>query len=255
MLKHLVLGKTLAPLADFHKHTHEGWEIILNISGEGYDRVGDETHLFSPGSILCVPPGVFHEKQAAQKFEDIYITTTDAQCFYGKKALTAQDDEFKSLENIFRLIYYYYYRDSQTISPATESLFQALVQLLSARFQTRNIHPYALELQRGIIENFTDPEFTMASILEKLPVCEDYSRKLFQKEFHITPHDYLVKQRIEAAKSLLGANAGSPISQVALSCGFYDAHYFSRIFKKLTGLSPLQYQKVRNNPPGVSENS
>ncbi len=46
MLKHLVLGKTLTPLADFHKHTHEGWEIILNISGEGYDRVGDETHLF-----------------------------------------------------------------------------------------------------------------------------------------------------------------------------------------------------------------
>lgn len=254
-MKNFVLGKTLTPLADFQGHTHEGWEIILNISGEGYDRLGDEVYPFFPGSILCVPPKVFHAKQAAQKFEDIYITTTDAHCFYGQKALTAQDDEFKSLENIFRLIYYYYYRDSQTISPATESLFQALVQLLSARFQTKSIHPYALEAQRRIIENFTNPEFTISEILENLPVCEDYLRKLFQKEFHLTPHEYLVKQRIESAKSLLGMGPQRTISQAALSCGFYDAHYFSRVFKKLTGVSPMQYQKVRNNPPNGSENS
>lgn len=254
-MKNFVLGKTLAPLADFQKHTHEGWEIILNISGEGYDRLGDEVYPFFPGSILCVPPRVFHEKQAAQKFEDIYITTTDAQCFHGNKALTAKDDEFKSLENIFRLIYYYYYRDSRTISPATESLFQALVQLLTARFQTETINPYALEIQRRIIESFTDPEITMSDMMRGFPVCEDYLRKLFQKEFHLTPHEYLIKQRIEAAKSLLGADPHYSISQIALSCGFYDAHYFSRVFKKQTGTSPLRYREVRNYPPEVSENS
>ena len=155
----------------------------------------------------------------------------------------ALDDEFKSLENIFRLIHYYYFRDSQKISLSTASLFSALVNILYDRFEKKDVNPYCVEIQRKIIENFTDPEFVITDSMRNSPVCEDYLRKLFKKDFGITPNEYLIKLRIDKAKILLRNETHNPVSQVALSCGFYDMHYFSRVFKKITGVSPNQYYK------------
>jgi AraC family transcriptional regulator len=64
----------------------------------------------------------------------------------------------------------------------------------------------------------------------------------------LTPHQYLLQQRVVRAKQLL---AGSPrsFSEIAAACGFQDGSQFSTVFRKYTGNTPTAYrQSVAGRP-------
>jgi two-component system response regulator YesN len=64
--------------------------------------------------------------------------------------------------------------------------------------------------------------------------------RLFSEETGKGFSDYLIEYRIEKAKGLLMA-LGASIKQVSMSCGYPDPNYFSRLFKKVTGLTPTAF--------------
>ncbi|MDD7652976.1 MAG: helix-turn-helix transcriptional regulator [Candidatus Faecousia sp.] len=66
---------------------------------------------------------------------------------------------------------------------------------------------------------------------------------MFRKETGQTISAYVSHIRIEKSKALL-RQPGVPIAEIAGLCGFEDQSYFTRVFKKQTGISPKQY---RNN--------
>ena len=80
--------------------------------------------------------------------------------------------------------------------------------------------------------------------LEKLVEVSGVSKRtlqtLFQKYLHLSPVEYLAKERVEYAKTLLHSHT-LLISEVADLCGFSSAESFSRFFKKQTGKSPRQF--------------
>lgn len=65
----------------------------------------------------------------------------------------------------------------------------------------------------------------------------------FQKQFHTSPIAYLNHYRLTLASNLL-CQTSLPIQDIALSVGFTDAFYFSRLFKKTFNLSPREYRKT-----------
>lgn len=66
----------------------------------------------------------------------------------------------------------------------------------------------------------------------------------FQRLFATTPHEYLTRVRVQAARNLLDVG-DEPITVIALRCGFYDHSHFSRNFRRLMGVSPTTYRKRR----------
>jgi YesN/AraC family two-component response regulator len=72
-------------------------------------------------------------------------------------------------------------------------------------------------------------------------VSKSYLCRLFKKETGSTIVDFINRCRIDEAKRLLLVNAGD-LSQIALSVGFDDAKYFSRVFKKLEGVAPSSFR-------------
>ena len=54
---------------------------------------------------------------------------------------------------------------------------------------------------------------------------------------------YVLQVKLNKAKKML-SDTNISITEVSDACGFYDASYFSRVFKKEFGLSPSQYQKM-----------
>ena len=67
-------------------------------------------------------------------------------------------------------------------------------------------------------------------------------RKKFLTYTKMAPLEYQLALRVRRAANLL-ANSETPIAQIAKETGFQSPAYFSRFFRKGTGMSPVQYRK------------
>ena len=92
-----------------------------------------------------------------------------------------------------------------------------------------------------------------------MPFNYDYLRKVFKKELGMSPLEYMTSLRMKNAERLLSTvwNSGHAISEIAHMCGYENALYFSRVFRKYYGCSPTKYlknqEKVHLADPGRRE--
>lgn len=92
-----------------------------------------------------------------------------------------------------------------------------------------------------INENYMS-SITLNSISEYVHLNPSYFSTLFRKETGMKFSDYLNKVRIEESKKLLKGGRYS-ILEISIEVGFEDQSYFSKVFKKLTGQTPKDYQE------------
>ena len=92
--------------------------------------------------------------------------------------------------------------------------------------------------------HLTDPELNLELLPRLAGVSQGYLRRLFKKVWGVSPAAYVIRQRITLAKQLLLSGEEHSIAQVAASVGYSDPLYFSRLFKKHFGLSPVQYKNA-----------
>lgn len=82
---------------------------------------------------------------------------------------------------------------------------------------------------------------TLGLAAERLQTTEKYLIRVFRDKYGDTPYAYLIQKRIEAAKELLCITELS-VKEIAAKLAFSDSNYFSRTFKKYTGVSPVAYR-------------
>jgi len=75
-----------------------------------------------------------------------------------------------------------------------------------------------------------------------LHISERHLSRLFARETGASLSDYVRKERVRKAETLLKTSILS-IQEIAEETGFSSVHYFTRLFKQATGLSPGQYRK------------
>jgi len=103
------------------------------------------------------------------------------------------------------------------------------------------VNPDFMELLAYMKANFQN-EMSLLSLAEKFHLNHTYCSELFSKITNKNYSKYLSKLRIDNACRLLESTSMS-IEQIAYKTGFNDYYYFSKVFKKITGLSPLKYRK------------
>jgi two-component system response regulator YesN len=87
--------------------------------------------------------------------------------------------------------------------------------------------------------NFAKP-ITLESVADELGISPSRLSRLFIEETGKGFSDFLIDYRIEKAKEMLG-RPDATIKQVSAACGYPDPNYFSRLFKKETGLTPSSF--------------
>ena len=73
-------------------------------------------------------------------------------------------------------------------------------------------------------------------------ISETHLRRIFKQDFNISPIKYINCLKLDKAKNML-QSSNYTINEIALSVGYDDPYYFSRVFKRETGLSPSEYKK------------
>ena len=87
--------------------------------------------------------------------------------------------------------------------------------------------------------NYFNTTLSVNTLCDTLNISSPTLYRLFMNHMGMSPHSYIQFYRIEQAKKMLEASA--TVKATASSCGYENALYFSRAFKKMVGCSPTQY--------------
>ena len=139
---------------------------------------------------------------------------------------------------------YRYFHQLEASHPLNLSLTDSIVAMLDFLVKNGNkANDITQVIITEIINNYTNPDFDLENSYKLIPLSKEYIRKTFINEHGVSPLQFLKQKRIELAKQLLSKKEHNlRINEIANSCGFYDAAYFSRVFKKETGVSPNSFQ-------------
>ena len=152
------------------------------------------------------------------------------------------DDSSHTAESLMSILLSRYLSLSRT-DAVTETLFDALLQLIEELRRKTHSDPVVDMLIHAITTSCNNPEFQVTDALLATGYSKDHLRRCFQQATGMTPHEYLTDIRIRYAKRLLTQKI--PISEAALLCGYYDPDYFCRLFRAQTGMAPTAYHKKR----------
>ncbi|MBT4820766.1 MAG: helix-turn-helix transcriptional regulator, partial [Lentisphaerae bacterium] len=124
-------------------------------------------------------------------------------------------------------------------------LLQSLVEVLDGlENPAESPLPYAQQLAEQV-KHYLDAHFRSDVTLQALAEMVHYSpahlNAVFRRHVGSPIHRYLLDQRLKHAKKLL-AQPGSSIKQAARESGFNDPLYFSRLFRRRTGVNPREFQ-------------
>jgi two-component system response regulator YesN len=122
-------------------------------------------------------------------------------------------------------------------------IVKVLDTFMDTVYESRNIKNSKLlsDAMNYIRDNYKE-NLTLESVAQQVFISPFYLSHLFREELDITFLEYLTRIRIETAKQLL-KDQNTTISSIAAEVGYEDPSYFSKVFKKNTGLSPNQYRK------------
>jgi two-component system response regulator YesN len=102
---------------------------------------------------------------------------------------------------------------------------------------------YLAERAQTIIKHeLSNTNLSITFLSDKMNITAPYLCYLFKQQYHETINHFINKTRTEKAKNLLSLS-GLRIYEIAKQCGYSSTNYFTRTFKRFTGLLPTQYRR------------
>lgn len=218
----------------------------INYLDEAIDESSKDTINFHDNSLIVFSPKTIHNEihnQQALVIDVGFEFTNEDISLPVNQLINDKHLEFLPIatrikEEMIKKDNYY----QQFIKSSFESLIIMLSRLSNS--ETRKVDPIAFAA------NYVDEYFTTPIDLNDLASQSGYGpehfRFLFKQRFGIGPKEYILSKRISYACLLL-LKTNYSISEIANYSGYDDVCQFSVIFKKKTGLSPLEYRKNNTN--------
>ena len=107
-----------------------------------------------------------------------------------------------------------------------------------------NENPYIKQIKKYIAMHYRE-KITLEAVADAVHLTPQYCCTLFSKCVGQTLFDFINAKRIEEAQGLIITTV-MPLAEIAALCGFDEYNYFSRIFKKETGIPPRQYRRMHS---------
>lgn len=95
-------------------------------------------------------------------------------------------------------------------------------------------------------------QITLDELAGIAKLSTSYFSTAFKVSFGISPHNYVIAQRVEYAKRLMRETETS-LSEIALDCGLSDQAHLSRIFRRATGTTPSAWRRYNRGQAGSAK--
>jgi AraC family transcriptional regulator len=105
------------------------------------------------------------------------------------------------------------------------------------RFARGGLAPWQLQRAYEFINDNLSADPSISDIADKCGLSSSYFSRAFKRESGFSPHQWLMKKRVERAKELL-RKSDLHLAEIAQICRFVDQSHFARVFSKIEGCSP-----------------
>lgn len=164
---------------------------------------------------------------------EIAFTLSRVMNEFGKSMEDVTDDKLMILQKIQT------FEDIFDLENYIKEIITSVADYFLKKFRAKN-ERLVVEIKDFISKEYMN-NINVNSIAQNVFLSPNYISQIYKKETGETITDYLTRQRIDAAKKLL-KETDLQIQQVSEMVGYEDASYFSKVFKKITGIYPQKYR-------------
>ncbi len=248
------------PTLHIDDHTHDAWEIYVQLHGTARWRFGDRERVLAPGWVAAVPPGMRHghpDAAGTQPRHHCAYVAFDAELIgarlpelaavWSRRRLLLSPGGW-SLHTAFRTLLREVAHDrpfgGAALRPALDLLLIEASRLfadqgnVAARIPT---HP-AIARARALLDDDPAYPWTLDALAAAVGLSRGHLSERFAGQVGQPPHAYLLERRVERCTQLL-AQTGRQIGEIAADAGFSSASAMARTFRAVLGCSPGQWRE------------
>ncbi|WP_020620916.1 helix-turn-helix transcriptional regulator [Paenibacillus daejeonensis] len=254
------------------------FEWLYVSQGEAATTMSGMRHRVEAGQMIFLPSGVFHQNEVVSvpdaKFMGIHFDFFDELEIQTEADMVVREDELQEgkfarepwteglplfsgmtvvtpplpcVQLMEQLVQEFTMR-SPGYEVACQGLMQQiLVQLLriamTDQLERTSEHSVRLTELMGQIEAQPSSDWSGDVLAGRLDLSRDHAAKLFRQAAGMPPSSYVQSVRHREARKLL-RETDWPIERIGEKVGYPDIHYFSRLFRRLEGISPREYRKL-----------
>jgi AraC family transcriptional activator of pobA len=248
-------------------HRHNFFFALLITKGSGTHTIDFMEYDVKPGRVFMISPGQVHDFNLSddadgylffhtRSFYDSYSPTKKVQDYpffcslYNTSLITPSSRHLIRIEELFSEIQeefaHHYLMKYQRIHVLMEQLYIDLTRIYLPQKHIDSQNQNYLSKVRKL-EDLIDRNF------KKIKSPSEYAKKMFISEKHLnrickeclnkTTSDLIVDRIMLEAKRML-IYTGDSVTEIADQLGYEDHSYFSRLFKKKCGKTPLEFAKL-----------
>ncbi|MCR2823494.1 AraC family transcriptional regulator [Lederbergia panacisoli] len=251
------------------RHYHDGYEILYLVSGNVYYFIEDKTYHVSNGTLLIINKNDIHKlvnssgttfERVTLLFKNEFIENIlnsgweyDVFSIFtsGRNIVRLDVNEQNVIENLFDKMVREFnvqpagYKDSLKILLLEVLIF--IKRIVDSKHihddvETTFTHKKVFEMVDFINQHY-DQRLTVEEISRKFYISSSYFYKVFKENTGFTFIEYLNNVRVKEAISLLKENHYK-VGEVGEKVGFESTTHFGRVFKGITGCSPIKYRNI-----------
>lgn len=245
------------------EHQHDCFQIVFVQSGRlQFTRAGDETLQVNRGEVALIPPGLRHTWSAplpvlTRTFMFLVAPLNwrehgELAAFFPAEALPAWWKLRLPAQKVCRLFRELRgLRATPKLAAAAKLSGHLLICLAELAQATQAIGasvqsmPQPVQQAVGFMRNNLFRPIALRQLAEQSGLGTSRFSQLFRQHFGTSPMHYLNQLRIQQAQVLL-AYSPLPVKEIARQTGFQSVHYFTRAFKRASGLAPAEFRTRRS---------
>lgn len=232
-------------------HWHQ---VLFSANGNGFLKYDNLTLPIAEGDYFFLPAGYPHEYYSDNVSWDVrwiafdgYACTHVLSQFEMNKPIIVKAQDSTSLQSLYHKMFtvqksdklYGDYSCSGYIYDYIIEFHRLMDNKVIRAKNDRN--KILIPVLSYINENFRS-DFPLTVLARQAGISSQHLCRIFKETMNMRPLEYLTQRRLREAKDLLQRNDIS-IAEIAVLSGFPDAGYFSTVFKKYEGLTPMEYRK------------
>ena len=252
----------------FEGESHNFWEVVYVDKGDIYATADNKTFPVSQGNAVFHKPNEWHALQTSSECATNVVifsfeSSSPAMNFFKEKILSVGQEQkiiFSKIISEYTNAFQTYsntpytkklHRKKSPVIGAEQLIKQYIAELLISfiRYNQPSLQRSQLSINResslcnmivnymldNIYKNITIDDIVRYSGSNKTTIA-----KVFRNNFDMSIMEYFINMKIDTAKKYLREDNYN-ISQISDLLGYSGIHYFSRQFKKITGMSPTEY--------------